>query len=147
MAEKTLRERCYDAAALCTSWPLAALLAGVTKQPGDTPYKRGQRCLRYARRWAEATGAPMPHPDSRIRGRGRPPKNSQTLPDRLPDAVSGQTEQTKPPRSDQAVSQACESAHGGKPALPEKTPIQVEMERRERVAGGWDALGQKRRRG
>ena len=144
----SLRQQCYEASALCPGWSDVAEMVGLPPRPGDTPLRRGQRAGRYARRHATETSMPWPHPDSRIRGRGRPRKDSKTLPDRLPDAVSGQTEQTKPPRSDQAVPDM-ETAHGGEPALPEpeKKPIQVEMERRERVAGGWDALGQKRRRG
>ena len=144
----SLRQHCYEASALCETWAEVADKIGMPYREGDTAAQAWPAGIPLRRRYAIDAEEPWPHPDSRVRGRGRPRKDTQTLPDRLPDAVSGQTEQTKPPRSDQAVPDM-ETAHGGEPALPEpeKKPIQVEMERRERVAGGWDALGQKRRRG
>ena len=75
-APLTWQQRCYEAMPGRRTWAEIADAAGLPGQKGDTPYRRGCRAQRYARRYAASRNLPYPPAGCVIRGRGRP---GQTL--------------------------------------------------------------------
>ena len=68
----TLQRRCYEAMPGRRTWAGIAEAAELPECEGDTPYRRGCRAQRYARRYAASRGLPYPPAGCVIRGRGRP---------------------------------------------------------------------------
>ena len=74
-APVTWQQRCYEAMPGRRTWAEVADAAGLPAREGDTPYRRGCRAQRYARRYAASRNLPYPPAGCVIR-RGRP---GQTL--------------------------------------------------------------------
>ena len=64
--------RCYRASAQLTSW-LDVAHAELERLAGETDERYARRASRAAYRHAKKRGLPTIHPDSSIRGKGRPP--------------------------------------------------------------------------